>query len=106
MVILISGNSLISYFIITIMSYICSPTGPGFVSMSPLSNSSNTTTITTFFRHEGTLRHRPDDIGHMLEWEKERDKHMFDLTTLFWRTMAGSRLLRDDSTRGVWLKTK
>ena len=46
------------------------------------------------------------NIGQMLEWEKERDKHMFNLTTLFWRTMAGSRLLRDDSTRGVWVKAK
>ena len=34
----------------------------------------------------------------MLEWEKECDKHMFNLTTLFWRTMAGNRLLKDDST--------
>ena len=74
--------------------------------MSPLNNSSKTTTITAFFRLLETLRHRPKDIGQMLEWERECEKHMFILTTLFWRTMAGSRLLRDGRTKGTWLKAK
>ena len=29
---------------------------------------------------------------------------MFDLATLFWRAMAGSTLLRDGRSSGVWLK--
>ena len=40
-----------------------------------------------------------------LEWGEAYDEHLiFDHASWFWRTMGGSTLLRDGSSRGVWLK--
>ena len=84
-----------------------SPTGPGLVSMSPLISSSRSTTTLT------TLLPRPEEIKEpelrekrqTLEWGVVYDEHLtFDHASWFWRTMAGSTLLRDGSSKGVWLK--
>ena len=84
-----------------------SPTGPGFISISPLiSNNRNTTTPTTIFpRPEGTLKPGLKETWRTLAWDEECDRHqMFDFTISFWRAMTGSMLLRDGSTRGACLK--
>ena len=84
-----------------------SPTGPGFISISPLISSSRTTTAPTtiFPRPEGTLKPGLEETWRTLAWDEERDKHqMFDFTISFWRAMAGSMLLRDGSMRRACLK--
>ena len=81
-----------------------SPTGPGFVSISPLISSSRTTTTPTTIlpRPEGMVK---PETRRALAWDEERDRHqMFDITIPFWRTIAGSTLLRDSSMRGACLK--
>ena len=89
-----------SDFTPTLIKKVHSPTGPGFISMSPLINSSRSTTTPT------TLLPRPvgtklRETCQTLEWD---DGHLiFDHTTLFWRTMAGSTLLGNGS-RWVWPK--
>ena len=104
------------------MRLIHSPTGPGFVSISPLISSSRTTTTPTTIlpttilpttilpttilpRPEETLRPWLEETWQTLAWDEERDRHqMFNFTISFWRAMAGSMLLRDGSTRGACLK--
>ena len=85
-----------------------SPTGPGFISISPLISSSRTTTAPTTILPkpaEGTLKPGGKEAWWTLVWEEERDKHqMFDFTISFWRAMAGSTLLRDGSMMGARLK--
>ena len=84
-----------------------SPTGPGFISISPLISSSRTTTAPTTIlpRPEGTLKPGLKETRWTLVWEEERDKHqMFDFTISFWRAVAGSMLLRGGSMRRVCLK--
>ena len=79
-----------------------SPTGPGFISMSPLfsSNSrSTTTTPTTLLTPVGTVGAGLRDTWQTVEWVGHL---MFDHAT-FWRTMAGSTLLGNGS-KWVWLK--
>ena len=86
---------------------IYSPTGPGFISISPLISSSRTTTTHTTIlpRPEGTLRPGLEETRQTLAWDEERDRHqMFDCTISFWRAMAGSTLFRDGSIRGAYLK--
>ena len=84
-----------------------SPTGPGFVSISPLISSSRTTTAPTTIlpRPEGMVKPGLEETRRTLAWNEERDRHqMFDFTIPFWRAMAGSTLLKDGSMRGVCLK--
>ena len=84
-----------------------SPTGPGLVSMSPLiSSSRSTTTLTTLLpRPEGIKEPELREKRQTLEWGVVDDEHLtFDHASWFWRTMAGSTLLRDGSSRGLWLK--
>ena len=87
--------------------FIHSPTGPGFISISPLISSSRTTTAPTTIlpRPEGTLKPGLKETRRTLAWEEECDKHqMFDFTISFWRAMAGSMLFRDGSMRGACLQ--
>ena len=84
-----------------------SPTGPGFISISPLISSSRTTTAPTTIlpRPEGTLKPGLQETRRTLAWNEEHDRHqMFDFTISFWRAMAGSTLLRDGSMKGLCLK--
>ena len=84
-----------------------SPTGPGFISISPLISSSRTTTATTTIlpRPEGTLKPGLEETRRTLVWEEEHERHqMFDFTISFWRAKAGSMLLRDGSMRRACLK--
>ena len=88
-------------------SLIYSPTGPGFVSISPLISSSRTTTAPTtiLLRSEGTLKPWLEETWRTLAWDEECDRHqMFDFTISFWRVMTGSTLFRDGSMRGTCLK--
>ena len=81
-----------------------SPTGPGFVSMSPLSNRRRTNTNTTSLPKSGRrLRCRLDGVWQTLKWDEVFNGKL--LTMLFWRTIIGSTLLREDKTtwtRGLW----
>ena len=100
------GMKLHSHFLKRTYLVIHSPTGPGFVSISPLiSNSRTTTTPTTILpRPEEIVKPGLEETRRTLVWDKERDRHqMFDFTSMFWRAMAGSILLRDGSMRGVCL---
>ena len=86
---------------------IYSPTGPGFISISPLISSSRITTAPTTIlpRPEGTLKPGLEETRRTQAWDGECDRHqMFDFTISFWRVMAGSMLLRDGSMRGTCLK--
>ena len=97
---MISGFQYPTQLVFTV--YVHSPTGPGFVSMSPHINSSRSTTnLTTLFLPPavgGGLREtlKKDDVydGYMI----------FYHAILFWRTMAATLLLRDGSASGAWLK--
>ena len=84
-----------------------SPTGPGFISISPLISSSRTTTAPTTIlpRPKGTLKPGLKETRRTLVPDEECDRHqMFDFTISFWRAMAGSMLLRDGSMRGTCSK--
>ena len=86
---------------LTHINEVHSPTGPGFVSMSPLISSKSTTTPTTLLTPVGTVGAGHRETQQTLEWD---DGHfIFDHATLFWRTMAGSTLFGNGS-RWVWLK--
>ena len=72
--------------------------------MSPLINSSRTTTVPTTIlpRPGGTLKPWMEETRRTLVWDEELDRHqMFDFTMSFWRAIAGSTLLRNGSMRGA-----